>query len=71
MSRAEAPLVSPCNSVCRIDECSGWCLGCYRTLDEIAAWSVMTEAQKLALRVALQARRRMARLESAPGKERP
>ena len=30
---------SPCISVCRFDGDSGLCLGCYRTLDEIAAWS--------------------------------
>jgi uncharacterized protein len=30
---------SPCISVCRVDAASGWCGGCLRTLDEIAAWS--------------------------------
>lgn len=30
---------SPCISVCRVDAGSGWCDGCLRTLDEIAAWS--------------------------------
>ena len=30
---------SPCISVCRVDADSGWCEGCLRTLDEIAAWS--------------------------------
>jgi uncharacterized protein len=29
---------SPCISVCRVDADSGWCEGCLRTLDEIAAW---------------------------------
>ena len=35
--RKEVP--SPCISVCRVDAGSGWCEGCLRTLDEIAAWS--------------------------------
>lgn len=26
---------------------SGYCAGCYRTIDEIAAWSKMTDEQKL------------------------
>jgi prolyl-tRNA editing enzyme YbaK/EbsC (Cys-tRNA(Pro) deacylase)/predicted Fe-S protein YdhL (DUF1289 family) len=30
---------SPCISVCRMDETSGLCVGCLRSLDEIAAWS--------------------------------
>jgi prolyl-tRNA editing enzyme YbaK/EbsC (Cys-tRNA(Pro) deacylase)/predicted Fe-S protein YdhL (DUF1289 family) len=30
---------SPCISVCRMDETTGLCVGCLRSLDEIAAWS--------------------------------
>jgi predicted Fe-S protein YdhL (DUF1289 family) len=30
---------SPCISVCRVDAATEWCEGCFRTLDEIAAWS--------------------------------
>lgn len=32
---------SPCTSVCRMDGVTGLCLGCFRTLDEIVAWSRM------------------------------
>lgn len=32
-------IVSPCIQVCRIDAPSGLCLGCGRTLDEIAGWA--------------------------------
>ncbi|HEY4066718.1 MAG TPA: DUF1289 domain-containing protein, partial [Burkholderiaceae bacterium] len=38
------PVPSPCTSVCRMDERSGWCEGCGRTLNEIAAWSSLSEA---------------------------
>ena len=31
---------SPCNSVCRMDARSGACLGCGRTLGEIAEWGM-------------------------------
>lgn len=34
--RADVP--SPCVSICVIDEPTGLCAGCYRTLEEIAAW---------------------------------
>ncbi|MBK6295276.1 MAG: DUF1289 domain-containing protein [Rhodoferax sp.] len=40
---------SPCNSVCRMDPTTGWCLGCFRTLDEIASWSRMTPEQQRAV----------------------
>ncbi len=39
--RAGVP--SPCVSVCRMDESSGLCEGCLRTLDEIAAWGAMAD----------------------------
>ncbi len=32
-------LSSPCISVCRMSEKTGWCEGCFRTLDEITGWS--------------------------------
>jgi uncharacterized protein len=37
---------SPCNGVCRINAASGWCEGCRRSLDEIAAWSGMNDEQR-------------------------
>jgi len=37
---------SPCINVCRIDEATRLCVGCLRTLDEIAAWSVLTDGER-------------------------
>jgi uncharacterized protein len=51
------PLASPCTKVCRIDERTGWCEGCLRTLDEIAAWSTLDHAHQRALWEALARRR--------------
>ena len=48
---------SPCVSVCRMDEATGWCEGCMRTLDEIAAWSLLDDAEKRAVWTELGARR--------------
>ena len=31
-------VVSPCTGICKLDEATGWCLGCARTGDEIAEW---------------------------------
>ena len=30
---------TPCINVCKMDANSGLCVGCFRTLDEITAWS--------------------------------
>lgn len=38
---------SPCISVCRIDPADGLCVGCQRTIDEIADWGAMTPAQRV------------------------
>ncbi len=39
-------VASPCISICRMDESSGLCEGCLRTLDEIALWSVLDDDDK-------------------------
>jgi len=48
---------SPCISVCALLEPQGICLGCFRTLEEIAQWSVLDAAGKRAVLAALPARR--------------
>ena len=37
---------SPCNRGCALDPASGLCLGCGRSLDEIARWTQMTDAER-------------------------
>ena len=59
-----ALVASPCNSVCRIDERSGWCEGCMRTLDEIARWATLDDADRRRICDALGGRRKQA---AAPG----
>jgi hypothetical protein len=41
-----AGVASPCINVCRMDGATGWCEGCLRTLDEIAAWGSMADAAR-------------------------
>ena len=64
MSAVATGVASPCTSVCRIDDASGLCIGCLRTLDEIAAWSVLDDEARRAVVASLQARR--AWLASSP-----
>ena len=51
MSPASRPddLRSPCNSICSMDETTGLCAGCLRTLDEIASWGQLGDDDKRAL----------------------
>jgi len=48
---------SPCINICEMDEASGWCRGCLRTLDEIAFWSVLDDGDKRAVKTELDQRR--------------
>jgi len=48
---------SPCNSICTIDQVTGFCAGCFRTLDEVAMWSVLDDHEKRAVWAALAVRR--------------
>jgi uncharacterized protein len=50
-------VASPCISVCRIDAVTGLCIGCARTLDEIAAWSTLDDAARRSVWTAIAARR--------------
>lgn len=45
ISRNERP-ISPCVQICQIEPATSVCEGCGRTLDEIAVWGSMTEAEK-------------------------
>jgi len=65
-------LKSPCNKICVVDPDQRQCIGCWRTLEEIAGWATMTdEAQRAVLalleeRRAASLRREMILSESPP-----
>ncbi len=44
-----ATIMSPCRSVCKMSTTTGLCIGCLRTLDEIAAWGQMSAAERAAV----------------------
>lgn len=47
---------SPCVSICELNERDGSCKGCYRTLQEIAAWGALSDADKLLVWQRIEAR---------------
>lgn len=37
---------TPCVKICTVDARQGFCLGCGRTIDEIARWARMSAAER-------------------------
>jgi predicted Fe-S protein YdhL (DUF1289 family) len=48
---------TPCINVCTLDPRSGLCIGCGRTVDEIARWGSMSAADRTRIMAELPARR--------------
>ncbi|MGL1834021.1 DUF1289 domain-containing protein [Rhodocyclaceae bacterium SMB388] len=48
---------SPCINICRMNADTGYCEGCFRTLDEIAGWSAYDHETRLWILEAVEARR--------------
>ena len=44
--RRRGRIRAPASTSARIDPATGWCEGCLRTIDEIAAWGVLDDALK-------------------------
>jgi predicted Fe-S protein YdhL (DUF1289 family) len=42
----DSSVPSPCISVCQMEEATGLCLGCRRTIDEIRDWIILTPEEK-------------------------
>jgi hypothetical protein len=57
------PIRTPCVKVCVVDAESGLCLGCYRTLQEVAGWARFSDAERDALMAELPGRRARIRPE--------
>ena len=55
--RPPPPVKTPCVQVCVVDGESGLCLGCFRSLAEIAGWVRLTEAERDAVLGELPGRR--------------
>jgi predicted Fe-S protein YdhL (DUF1289 family) len=63
LSPATAP--SPCIDICRLDA-AGLCVGCRRTLSEIAEWPGASEARRHEILRVLQLRKTGAEAPTAP-----
>jgi predicted Fe-S protein YdhL (DUF1289 family) len=52
-----APIRTPCIKVCVVDGESSLCLGCFRTLAEVAGWARFSDAEREAIMAELPERR--------------
>ena len=50
-------IASPCINVCKMDEHTRLCSGCFRTIDEIALWSSTDDSRRLSILAAVARRR--------------
>jgi uncharacterized protein len=50
-------IASPCNKICVVDPEQRHCIGCWRTLEEIAGWPSMTDEERRAVLARLEERR--------------
>ncbi|HEX3603451.1 MAG TPA: DUF1289 domain-containing protein [Steroidobacteraceae bacterium] len=55
-SSVSSPVQSPCVNVCRLDAEGATCVGCRRTLGEIAEWSSASEARRREILAAVKLR---------------
>jgi len=53
----DARIESPCVRDCRVDQVTGYCVGCFRTLKEISYWASYTDDQRQRVMTFITARR--------------
>ena len=46
MSRVDTSIKTPCNRICVVHPTLRLCIGCGRSLDEIARWIELTDAER-------------------------
>ncbi|HWF00524.1 MAG TPA: DUF1289 domain-containing protein [Caulobacteraceae bacterium] len=63
MTGPPRPIATPCIQVCIVDGESGLCLGCFRTLGEVAGWARLPDADRQRLMAELPTRRSRIRPE--------
>lgn len=60
-----AAIETPCIKVCIVDPQSGRCIGCARTLDEIAGWTSFSDSERSRIMAELPGRTEAMRASAA------
>ena len=42
-------VTSPCIGICKLDQPSGFCIGCKRTIEEIGRWQMLEDPARQAI----------------------
>lgn len=63
MNAPPKPVPTPCVKICVVDGETGLCMGCFRTLAEVAGWARMDEATRTAVLADLASRSQRIRPE--------
>jgi predicted Fe-S protein YdhL (DUF1289 family) len=62
---------SPCTNLCIMDGPTGLCIGCGRTLEEIALWAMLSDRQRQAIVAVLDERLALSGLDHDPRRLKP
>ena len=54
--RIKPEIESPCVNICRMDSENRYCIGCWRSIDEIKRWTTMSDEERAAVMAQLEAR---------------
>lgn len=57
---------SPCQNLCLVEKHGHYCLGCYRTLEEISLWTRYSDEERDAIITTLDARKRQMTAKKDP-----
>lgn len=57
-ARKQQAALSPCINICTLDAANGFCVGCFRSLDEISVWSSASNDERLNILAAVARRRK-------------
>ena len=49
MATPMSEILSPCVNICDLDQTGEWCMGCGRSLDEIAGWASASDEERRAV----------------------
>lgn len=57
---------TPCIGLCKIEQTSRLCMGCYRSIEEITRWGQLSESERLALMKCLPTRAKLILQKKTP-----